>query len=287
MIHSRPLDGFRLAYDITGPTNGQPVVLLHGWPGDRTDYRLVSPLLSDRFRIVVPDLRGFGDSDRHLVDPANHYSPAAQARSVAALIDELDLNRPIVGGYDIGSRIAQTLAAAHPERLRGLVLSPPLPGIGDRVLTAEIVPELWYMYFHRSPLAVTLLDGDRDAVRSSLRHFWTHWSGPDFTVDGPDFERLIDNYARPGAFEAATNWYRTGPGYVAANVRGAPPPSQRRLQLPVQVLWQDHDPLFPRSWSDRLDQFFANVHVTTADRVGHFTPLEAPERFAELVRAVA
>ena len=83
MPQSAPVDGFSLAYDRAG--TGEPVVLLHGWPGDRTDYRVLGPALAlaTSCDVIVPDLRGFGESDKHRADPAEQYSPAAQARSVA------------------------------------------------------------------------------------------------------------------------------------------------------------------------------------------------------------
>src|ERR1700689_2203221 len=124
-------DGFRLAYDRHG--SGAAVVLLHGWPGDRADYRLVAPRLTG-YAVVVPDLRGFGESDKHLVDPATTYSAAAQARSVVALIEQLGLRDVGIAGYDIGSRIGQTVAAARPDLVHSLVVAPPLPGIGTRIL---------------------------------------------------------------------------------------------------------------------------------------------------------
>jgi pimeloyl-ACP methyl ester carboxylesterase len=67
MTFSSPVDGFRLAYDRVG--SGLPVVLLHGWPGDRTDYRDLVPLLAGSAQVIVPDLRGFGRSDKHLIFP--------------------------------------------------------------------------------------------------------------------------------------------------------------------------------------------------------------------------
>jgi pimeloyl-ACP methyl ester carboxylesterase len=70
------VDGFELAYDRAG--SGPAVVLLHGWPGDRTDYRDLVPLLPD-CDVVVPDLRGFGHSGKHVTDPVEQYSSAAQA----------------------------------------------------------------------------------------------------------------------------------------------------------------------------------------------------------------
>jgi pimeloyl-ACP methyl ester carboxylesterase len=136
---SIPVDGFRLAYDRSG--RGPAVLLLHGWPGDRTDFREVVPLLSSATDVVAADLRGFGESDKHLADPMEQYSADAQARSVVGLIDELALERPVIGGYDIGSRIAQTIARIRPDLVRALVISPPLPGIGDRILSAQAQSE--------------------------------------------------------------------------------------------------------------------------------------------------
>ena len=172
------VDGFRLAYDRAG--RGPAAVLLHGWPGDRADYEEVAPLVAAAAEVITPDLRGFGESDKHRADPAAQYSAAAQARSVAALIEELGLARPVIAGYDIGSRIAQALAADRPDLVRALVISSPLPGIGDRILSPEAQREFWYQQFHRLGLPAQLIDGQPDAVRAYLRHFWEHWSGPDF-----------------------------------------------------------------------------------------------------------
>ncbi|MFI7347292.1 alpha/beta fold hydrolase [Streptomyces sp. NPDC049936] len=263
------------------------MVLLHGWPGDASDYRRVVPQLAGEYRVIVPDLRGFGASDRHPADPDRFYSASAQAASIQALITELGLVQPVVAGYDIGSRTAQTLARRNPESVGALVLSPPLPGAGRRVLDPEVVPELWYQSFHRSAFGASLIDGDRDRVRTYLRHFWEHWSGPGFVPGEADFEALVDRYARPGAFEASIAWYRVGDGYLRNALAERPPERQGRIGVPVHVLWQELDPLFPRGWADRLDDFFRDAILHTVDGVGHFTPLEAPEAFAELVRQAA
>jgi pimeloyl-ACP methyl ester carboxylesterase len=122
VTHSAPVDGFRLAYDRAG--SGPPVVLLHGWPGSRRDYREVVARLASAADVVVPDLRGFGDSDR-LDAAAEAYAAAGQAASVLGLIDELGLDRPVLVGYDVGSRVAQTAARLRPDAVRALVVSPP------------------------------------------------------------------------------------------------------------------------------------------------------------------
>jgi pimeloyl-ACP methyl ester carboxylesterase len=286
MQHSDAVDGFRLAFDdhpLDGSAEAAAVVLLHGWPGDRRDFRDVVPLLAGRCRVVVPDLRGFGESDMPDGTAAVDYAAAAQARSVLGLIDKLRLGPAVIAGYDIGSRIAQAAARERPDLVRALVVSPPLPGAGDRVLSPDAQREYWYQAFHRIGLAEQLLDGNRAAVRSYLEHFWSHWSGPGYVPDGAELDRLADAYGRPGAFVASINWYRSGSGTVAMSLAEQPPAPSERIAVPTTVLWQEHDPLFPRAWSDRLDDHFADVQVQPLDGVGHFTPLEAPRELADAI----
>jgi pimeloyl-ACP methyl ester carboxylesterase len=261
-----------LAHDRAG--SGPPVVLLHGWPGDRTDWRAVVPRL-DGTEVLVPDLLGFGASGR-----ADDYSAAAQAQAVLALIEGLE---PVtIAGYDVGSRVAQAIARSAPDRVRALVVAPPLPGVGDRVLTPDAQREFWYQPFHRLPLAEQLVDGDREAVRAYLRHFWEHWSGPGFVLEEDAFEHLVEVYSRPGAFTASIGWYRAGSGTVATALAEQP----FTIETPTTVLWPEHDPLFPPQWSDRLGEFFANFRLEPLAGAGHFSPLEAPDAFAAAIRAM-
>jgi pimeloyl-ACP methyl ester carboxylesterase len=285
MRQDKAVDGFRLAYDRTG--QGPAVLLLHGWPGDRTDYREVVPLVSAAAEVIVPDLRGFGESDKHEADPAAQYNAAAQARSIAGLIEELELRRPVIAGYDVGSRVAQAIARERPDLVRALVIAPPLPGIGERILDPQAQREFWYQSFHNLGLSLELIDGKPDAVRSYLRHFWSHWSGPGYKPAGDDLDHLVSVYQAPGAFAASIAWYRAGAGTVAASLAEQVPEPDQRIAVPTTVLWPSHDPLFPRAWSDRIDEFFAAATLTLLDGVGHFTPLECPDIFARAVSAAA
>jgi pimeloyl-ACP methyl ester carboxylesterase len=165
-----------------------------------------------------------------------------------------------------------------PEKVRGLVLAPPLPGAGGRVLTPEAQREFWYQPFHRLELAEQLIDGNRDAVRAYLRHFWSHWSGPGFELPEDHLDRLTDRYAQPGAFTKSIEWYRAGSGMVAHSLAETVP--DQPTATPTTVLWPEHDPLFPRAWGDRLGDFFADFTLTDLPGTGHFSPLEAPEAWA-------
>lgn len=282
-LRSSPVDGFRLAFDRHGRAGAPAVVLLHGWPGNRHDYRRVVPFLADTADVVLPDLRGFGGSDKHAVDVRHFYSASAQAASVVGLINELGLTDVVLTGYDVGSRVAQSVARMYPDLARALVLSPPLPGVGNRVLTPQAQREFWYQSFHQLPLADRLIDGNLESTREYLRHFWTHWSGPSFVLPEDDLEQLASDYAMPGAFTASIAWYRAGAGMVAQSLTEPSPDRAIKVQTPTDVLLPQHDPLFPREWADRLDDYFVDATTHCVDGAGHFTPLECPREFADLI----
>ena len=191
---SSPVDGFRLAFDRFGTRGAPAVVLLHGWPGNRHDYRRVVSILGGVADIIVPDLRGFGGSDKHEVAVRHFYSATAQASSIVGLIKELGLSDVVIAGYDVGSRVAQSVARMHPDLVQALVLSPPLPGAGDRVLTAQAQSEFWYQAFHQLPLAAQLIDGNPDAVREYLAALLESLVRPEFHSlrgrSGPPGSRL-------------------------------------------------------------------------------------------------
>ncbi|GAA4851842.1 alpha/beta hydrolase [Actinomycetospora corticicola] len=281
MSTGAPVDGFTLSFDRLGSVGRPPVVLLHGWPGDRTDMASVAERLGDEFDVVVPDLRGFGASDKHLRDPGDHYGLAAQARSVTGLIEELGLNRVVLGGYDIGSRVGQQIAKDRPDLLSTLVITPPAPGVGSRILSEGPFREFWYQSFHHLDLAEKLLDGKPDAVRDYLEYFWTHWSGPDFVMDAARLEHLTSAYGPAGAFVASIGYYRAA-GDVVPRYLGETVPDEK-ITVPTTFLWAEHDPLFPSAWSDRVGEFFAHVTVQPVDGVGHFVPVEAPDTFARAI----
>jgi pimeloyl-ACP methyl ester carboxylesterase len=121
------------------------VLLLHGWPGFWYDWRRVLPRLAQFTSVIAPDLRGFGFSAKPDWPVHSAYSPEAQAKNVLTLLDQLNVERIILGGYDIGSRVAQMLAHMAPERVHSLVLSAPVyPGFGTRPLGPEAQRERWY-----------------------------------------------------------------------------------------------------------------------------------------------
>jgi Carboxypeptidase regulatory-like domain len=154
---------------------------------------------------------------------------------------------------------------------------------GKRILELKAVKEFWYTSFHQLKLAEELIDGKREAVRAYLRHFWEHWSGPKYSVDDQRLDHLTDVYSKPGAFTASLEWYRSSGNPVTAYAKEERPNPSDRLATPTIILWQEHDPIFPIAWADQLDHFLASYKFERLSGVGHFTPLEATEKFAAAI----
>lgn len=180
--------------------------------------------------VITPDLRGFGESDKHQADPASQYSTAAQARSVAALIEELGLARPVIGGYDIRSRIAQALAADRADLVRALVISLPLPGIGDRILSPEAQRESWYQQFHRLDLPAQLIDGNPATPNERLATPpGTHPPTPPPTHPPSQSGTSLTSASRPADITFRTCLIT---GHNQENFREGPVRNRRKCSLP-------------------------------------------------------
>ena len=192
----------------------------------------------------------------------------AHARRIVELLDAGGHERAVVAGYDVGSRVAQALARIAPERVAGLVVTPFFPSLTPFTAEPAMAARYWYQHLHRLPLVEQLLDGRRAAVHAYLTHIWATWSADPDLARGPEFEALIDDYARPGAMTASIAWYRANVGYATA-------PS---LSSPTIVLWGDSDPLFPAEWAGATPESFTDAEVRILAGAGHFIPSRRPSR---------
>ena len=138
-----------VGYTEAGPSNGPPAILLRGWPHGSNSYVDVAPLAASGYRVIVPYVRRFGPR-RFLSTDAMHQ-PTASASDIMALMDALEIEKALVGGFDAGARTAEIMAALWPQRVKGI-----LPASGHVVvsLAANQLPlppkeELgwWYRYY--------------------------------------------------------------------------------------------------------------------------------------------
>jgi pimeloyl-ACP methyl ester carboxylesterase len=140
-----------VGYTEAGPSNGPPAILLHGWPHGINSYADVAQLAACGYRVIVPYVRGLGATRSVSSDAMRNGQQTAVASDVLALMDALEIEKALVGGFDAAARTAEVMAALWPQRVKGIV-----PVSGDVVvhLAANQRPlppkeELgwWYQYY--------------------------------------------------------------------------------------------------------------------------------------------
>jgi len=280
--HFIQANGIRLHYVREG--RGEPLLLLHGWPEFWYAWRKVIPDLARDFDLIVPDLRGFGDSEKPNAGPSDEAGADVHAADMLALIDGLGLKRVGVVTHDVGAVAAQSLARLWPERLRGLFFfNCPYPGMGTRFAAPEHLIEIWYQSFHRLPFAADLVGSSREACRIYFRHFLSHWAHDPHVFD-EDLEVWVDNFMKPGNLQGGFNWYIGAWKGRLAMLRGELP-APTPIAVPTRVLWGEHDPVLKSEWADRFGDYFSNAKVGTAADAGHFVHYEQPELAVREIRA--
>jgi pimeloyl-ACP methyl ester carboxylesterase len=114
--HMASVNGIQLHYVIGG--HGDPIVLIHGWPQTWFEWRHVMPTLAKNYTVIVPDLRGLGDSSK----PLTGYDGKTTAEDIHQLVSQLGFKRIFLVGHDVGSQPAYSYAAAHPTEVLKLVI---------------------------------------------------------------------------------------------------------------------------------------------------------------------
>jgi len=267
------VNGTRLHY-VTGG-HGYPLVLLPGWPQTWWQSRKIIPLLRDRYRVIVVDLRGMGGSDA----PATGYDKKTMAADVAALIRELGYGQVNLAGHDIGSMVAFSLTANHPELVRKLaMLEEPHPD--RRLHDLTLLPEpgrerlqRWWFAFNQVELLPEQLLAGRARY---LIDFMCARNLRDPEAIG-DFDREVyaRAYSRPEAIRAAGGWYRTF-GQDIADLATYP-----RLTTPVAALhFPGHTDLLA-SLADTATTF-RGIEIPGT---GHYLAEEQPIQVAETLAA--
>ena len=254
---------------------GRPLVLLHGWPEFWLTWEPVMRRLADRFQLIVPDLRGFGDSDK----PTGPFGPQDQARDILAVIDALGLDRVGLVGHDIGGAVMQGLARLAPERLTGVFFFDFVyPGIGARMGAPDRLLDTWYMTFHATDLAPALLGSSPEAVRIYITHFLRHWTYRKDAFDGV-LDQFVAKFQQPGNLAGGFAHYRAAFAGRIATMKGKAP-ALPPILLPTCVRWAEHDPMFAYAWTDRLTETFPDLDLALFPGVGHFPHREDPDHAA-------
>ncbi len=276
----------QIAYEEAGPPDGQPVLLLHGWPYDVRAFDAVVPTLAQAgCRVVVPYLRGFGPTRFLSESTPRSGEQAALGADALALMDALALPSAVLAGYDWGGRAACVVAALWPERVRGLVS---VGGYNIQDIAGSVAPldpaqehRYWYQYYFHGERGRAGLAANR---RAFCRLIWRLWS-PSWAFDDATYERTATSFDNPDFVDVTVQSYRHRFGYAAGDPAfGA---IERRLArqpvitVPTVVLHGDDDGVGPAAMSAGDARHFTGPYVRqVVPGVGHNLPQEAPGSFA-------
>jgi triacylglycerol lipase len=249
------VDGHRMPY-LEGGT-GEPLLLLHGFGANKDHWTLIAPHLTKHFRVIAPDLPGFGDATRL---PGERYGPAEQVARIAAFADAVGLERFHLGGNSMGGYLAALFAARHPERLLSLWLLAPAGA-------QEAAPSEVQVMVERgdNPLLV-----DTRAALDRLTDLC-------FRVPPYVPSRFLVPLLERARREYAFNRYMfdqlfSNPMWLDGELG--------TLEVPALVVWGDSDRVLHPSGLDALRRFFARGEFVMMSAMGHVPMIERPAETA-------
>jgi pimeloyl-ACP methyl ester carboxylesterase len=251
-----------------GRTEAPAVLLLHGWPDSHRLWRHQVPALTAAgFRAVVPDLRGFGASDRP--GSVEAYGLAHILGDVIGVLDHLGVGRAHVIGHDWGAAVAWAVAALFPDRVDHLVaLSVGHPSAFGAAGLAQREKSWYMLLFLFEGVAERWLSNDDYAnFRTWSRH--------------PDADAVISELSRPGALTASLNWYRAN---LPAAALVEPPLEVPPVARPTMGIWSKDDmALIEQNVTGSAAHVTAEWRYERIDGAGHWIPLEAPDELTGLL----
>ncbi|WP_273489931.1 alpha/beta fold hydrolase [Roseateles chitosanitabidus] len=279
----------RIGYVETGPADGPPVLLLHGWPYDVHTYEEVAPLLAAAgYRVIVPYARGYGTTRFLSADTVRNGQQGALAQDTIALMDALRMPKAVVAGCDWGARTAGILAALWPERCQALVA---VSGylLANRKVNEQPLPpaaelQWWYQYYfatERGRLGY-------EKYRAEFSRLIWQIASPQWRFDDATFRRSAAAFDNPDHVAIVVHNYRWRLGLadgesrydaIEARIAAGPAISLQTITLEGDANGAPHvDPsVYRRKFSGRY------AHRDLSGGIGHNLPQESPKAFAQAV----
>jgi pimeloyl-ACP methyl ester carboxylesterase len=279
----------KVAYFDNGPTDGVPVILLHGFPYDVHSYDSVIPdLVSNGCRVITPYLRGYGPTLFLNEGTPRSGQQAVLAHDLLTLMDTLRIQNAVLAGYDWGGRAACILSALWPDRVHALVS---VGGYNIQDIPGSVEPQIpeneyryWYQYYFHS-------ERGRAGLCQNRREFcvllWRSWS-PTWKFMDEDFNQTAISFDNPDFVNVVIHSYRHRFGLVPGDP-SAEETEQRLTKLPkitVPSITLDgyDDGVAPLGGSADHHHFFTGEYEhRVIHGVGHNLPQEAPQEFAAAV----
>ncbi|MFC6157206.1 alpha/beta fold hydrolase [Kribbella jiaozuonensis] len=277
-----------VGYVEAGPADGTPVILMHGFPYDIHSYVEVAPLLAAAgYRVIVPYFRGYGTTTFRSRTTRRDVDQAAFALDILALMDVLKIDKPILAGYDWGSRTGDIIAALWPHRCRALVST---SGYLITNLAANKLPlpaksewAWWYQYYfstERGELGLT-------QYRHDLGELIWKFNSPTWNFSDATYDRTAAAFENPDYVSIVIGNYRWRLGLAPAEPRYAG--IEKRLQkgpvigVPTITIDGADDPFTAAGDGSAYRAKFTGPYEHQTLQVGHNVPQEAPQAFADAV----
>ncbi|WP_416363991.1 alpha/beta fold hydrolase [Pseudomonas sp. NFX183] len=272
-----------IAYEAHGPEDGEPVILLHGFPYDPRGYDEIAPALAERgCRVLVPYLRGYGPTRFINAQVMRSGQQAALAKDLLDFMDALGIAQATLAGYDWGGRAACIVAALWPYRVRGLVTG---DGYNIQDIAKSLEPSapetehrLWYQFYFHTQRGVDGLSANR---REFCELLWRLWS-PTW-AEGPRlYGRTAPSFDNPDFVDVVIHSYRHrftyAPGDPALEAIEQALAAQPPISVPTISLCGADDGVGPAPAVDDDEEHFSGFYRREVlSGVGHNIPQEAPQ----------
>lgn len=258
-----------------GPRDGEPLVLVHGFPEFWYGWRhQLEPLAAAGFRVIVPDLRGYNRSDAPR--PVGAYALHRLAGDVLGLLDALGIERAHLAAHDWGGVLGWWLAATAPERFRRVaILNAPHPAVYRRALRTDAAQRRrsWYVFFFQLPWLPEWWFRRRDfavGLRSLM-------AGSRARLDADEIARYRAAWARPGVLRGMINWYRAA---LRRRPEGRP---EEPIRVPLLLVWGERDIFLGPTLAEPSVGRCAAGRLVRSPDTGHWLLREQPARVAGIL----
>ena len=280
-----------VGYAEAGPADGEPVILMHGFPYDIHSYAEVAPLLATAgYRVIVPYFRGYGTTTFRSAGTPRNVDQAAFALDTLALMDALRVERAILAGYDWGSRTGDIIAALWPERCKALVS---VSGYLITNLAANKLPlppaaenAWWYQYYFATERGVLGLT----EYRAELGEFIWKFNSPTWNFSQQTYDKTAAAFGNPDYVAIVIGNYRWRLGLAPAEAEYASIEAKLQqapvISVPAITIDGQHDPFTPAGNGAAYRDHFTGKYEHRVFPVGHNVPQEAPQEFAQAVMDV-
>jgi haloacetate dehalogenase len=252
---------------------GEPVVLLHGYPQTAQMWRKVAPAMLKQFKVVCPDLRGYGDSDK----PRDGYDKRSMAKDVHETMKALGFARYALVGHDRGARVAHRLAMDFPDAVKNLTVLDIVPTHTlFRDAGKELAAAYWHWFFFQVPDLPEIMIAN--SAEPFLRHMFRALCFRQDAIEEQMFPEYLRAFLLPGTIRAGLEDYRAA---ATVDIADDERDLARKLSCPVLAIWGEQGKMHTMfdvlaTWKDKaLD---VRGHAVPC---GHFIPEEAPQ---ELLR---